>query len=1312
MNTNTNESLTHNNPQPYINSDEANINQLNDIIFDVPEEHIDDKQAPTSASDELKKNLMFEQKNISVFKLLCHLSSSTEVVLMILGVIGSIASGVAGPLMTLLFGDTIDSFGEVKLGPNDSMSEAEMHYWFSIFVNTTFKETVDDMVNKFLYIGVGMFCAECLNRAMWSLSGLRQIHYMKEKYFALILTQEQGWFDANNAFEFATKVQAQLEQIELGLGDKIGELIQSVSQLITGIIIALTTSWKLTLVMLCVSPAIILCILFLVNSLKTAIILSMKTYEIAGGIAEEMLYNIKTVASFANFDFETSRYNVYIDKCNTLEKEKGFKLAISLGALIFFLQFTSVIAFLYGKKLVADELKGQDGLLPGDVLTVIFSTTIAIMSLGSVAPNIKLIQEAASASSDYFTLVERVPLIDLSESTYKPQRNEIKGKIEFRNISFIYPSDVVNKKRILNGINLVFEPGMKVALVGESGCGKSTTVNLIERLYEAQEGEVLIDGVNIKKYDIQYLRTLIGYVQQEPVLFNKPIRDNIIFGRDDIVKQLGDVDTLMKTACDDAYASDFIEKLPGKLDYVVGIKGSKLSGGQKQRIAIARAILCKPKILILDEATSALDNKSEKEVQRALDNISQKNVTTIIIAHRLSTIKNADLIYAIKDGKVFEQGTHKELLAKNGYYAGLVKSQLTQDELESKESNLNNEQQMQKNITHISRMLSKKVSSQHSSIINQVVNPQSALQLISAKTKNVRLSDIFSLIKGNISSFVFGTIGAFVSGVAMPFQGYILASAVNALQQSDPDEVKDDGLFWAMMFLIHAAVNGMFLFLKIWKYIDIGSHVTSSMRKSILDKYLKLHISYFDIDTNSPGALLTKLSLDTTQINNLVLGVLGDVVSLFGVIVCGFVFAFYYSWRLSLISLCFVPFIVAAGLFAGKTKPNGRDGDKKINIEAGSILSECVVNTKTIYSFNFQKEAVDMYLSILSESKKVFLRDSLIKGLLIGIGLFAVYANNATIFHYAWYFIKEGKLDVNDMNVTMNCIIMLTNGISVNINGLSDYPKGATAFKSIYSTLDTKSLIDTSIESNINKTSAVHVKGRIEFKNVSFAYPSKPDQMILKKVNFVIEPGQKAALVGYSGCGKSTIIQLLERFYDVTEGEVLIDGVNIKEYNLLELRKKIGLVSQEPVLFKRSVYENIKYGKLDATKEEVFNAAKKAKIEKFFNKKEMGTKEDPVSGGEKQRLAIARAFLKNPTILLLDEATSALDKESEIAVQKSINELQKGRTSISVAHRLSTIEDSDVIFVLEAGRVVEKGTHNELMQLGGKYSMLHKYSEA
>ena len=235
--------------------------------------------------------------------------------------------------------------------------------------------------------------------------------------------------------------------------------------------------------------------------------------------------------------------------------------------------------------------------------------------------------------------------------------------------------------------------------------------------------------------------------------------------------------------------------------------------------------------------------------------------------------------------------------------------------------------------------------------------------------------------------------------------------------------------------------------------------------------------------------------------------------------------------------------------------------------------------------------------------------------------------------------------------------------------------------------------------------------GKIEFRNVTFAYPTKPKQKILKNLSLIINPGEHVALDGYSGSGKSTIIQLIERYYDVNDGEILIDDINIKDYNLFKLRRKIGLVSQEPVLFKRSVYENILYGKLDSSKEEVFDAAKRAAIEKFFNDKEMGTKEDPVSGGEKQRLAIARAFLKNPVILLLDEATSALDKDSEKEVQKSIDELQKGRTSVSVAHKLSTIIDSDVIFVMESGRLVEQGTHEELLNKKGKYYTLYKFSE-
>jgi ABC-type multidrug transport system fused ATPase/permease subunit len=399
-----------------------------------------------------------------------------------------------------------------------------------------------------------------------------------------------------------------------------------------------------------------------------------------------MLYNIKTVASFANFEYELKRFNEKVDLVYNLDLINSCRLAFVVGFLIFFLNLCIFIAFMYGRTLIGKDYntnKGRD-FTGGDVISAAFCTLMGIAGIGMIAPTLKMIQEACSAASDYFNLYERKPEMDLSQSIEKPPLENIQGLIEFKGVDFYYPSDP-NKRLILNGIDLTFEPGKKVALVGESGCGKSTTVNLIERLYDICGGELLIDGLDIRKYDIRYLRSFIGYVQQEPVLFNKSIRDNLIFGREEQLNSMGNIDQLIQEACDDSYATEFINNLPERLDYVVGIKGGKLSGGQKQRIAIARAILCEPKILILDEATSALDNKSEKEVQAALDHISEKQVTTVIIAHRLSTIKNADTIFAIKEGKVCEVGTHQELLEKNGYYAGLVKSQLAADELENKD---------------------------------------------------------------------------------------------------------------------------------------------------------------------------------------------------------------------------------------------------------------------------------------------------------------------------------------------------------------------------------------------------------------------------------------------------------------------------------------------------------------------------------------------------------------------------------------------------------------------------------------------------
>ncbi|CAI9160227.1 unnamed protein product [Rangifer tarandus platyrhynchus] len=347
------------------------------------------------------------------------------------------------------------------------------------------------------------------------------------------------------------------------------------------------------------------------------------------------------------------RYQKHLENAKRIGIKKAISANISMGTAFLLIYASYALAFWYGSTLVIAK-----EYTIGNAITVFFSILIGAFSIGQAAPCIDSFANARGAAYAIFAIIDNDPKIDsFSERGHKP--DNIKGNLEFKDVHFSYPArpDV----KILKGLNLRVESGQTVALVGNSGCGKSTVVQLVQRLYDPDVGRIIIDGQDIRTFNVKYLREIIGVVSQEPVLFATTIAENIRYGRGNVTMDE------IKQAVKEANAYEFIMRLPQKFDTLVGERGAQLSGGQKQRIAIARALVRNPKILLLDEATSALDTESEAEVQAALDK-AREGRTTIVIAHRLSTIRNADVIAGFDDGVVVEQGSHRELMTKEGVY--------------------------------------------------------------------------------------------------------------------------------------------------------------------------------------------------------------------------------------------------------------------------------------------------------------------------------------------------------------------------------------------------------------------------------------------------------------------------------------------------------------------------------------------------------------------------------------------------------------------------------------------------------------------
>ncbi|KAF5733430.1 ATP binding cassette subfamily B4 isoform 1 [Tripterygium wilfordii] len=1230
------------------------------------------------------------------FRKLFAFADSTDILLMIIGAIGAIGNGLCMPLMTILFGDMINSFGANQT--NDDVVKA-----------------VSKVALKFVYLSIGAGFASFLQVTCWIVTGEKQAARIRGLYLKTILRQDIAFFDLEtNTGEVIGRMSGDTVLIQDAMGEKVGKCIQLLATFIGGFAIAFIKGWLLTLVMLSSIPLLVIS-----GGVTSVLISKMATqgqtsYAKAATVVEQTIGAIRTVASFTGEKHAISEYNKLLVSAYKSSVSEGLANGFGIGMVMLVVFATYALAIWYGGKLILD--KGYDG---GRVLNVIIAVLTGSMSLGQASPCLSSFAAGQAAAYKMFETINRKPEIDAYDTKGRVL-DDIRGDIELRDVYFTYPARP--DEQIFHGFSLFISSGTTAALVGQSGSGKSTVISLVERFYDPQAGEVLIDGINLKELQLKWIREKIGLVSQEPALFTASIRENIAYGK------TGATNEEIRAATEMANAAKFIDKLPQGLDTMVGEHGTQLSGGQKQRIAIARAILKDPRILLLDEATSALDAESERIVQEALDRI-MVNRTTVIVAHRLTTVRNADMIAVIYRGKMVEQGTHSELLKDpEGAYSQLIRLQEGNKDLEAddhRRPDLSSESLRQSSqklsfTRSISRASSRGSSPRSFSVSfglpTGLTVADTAVEALEdapppdQRAPEVPLSRIAALNKPEIPVLILGAIAAAVNGSVMPIFGILISKVVNAFYET-PDKMKKDTSFWALIYLLLGFVTFLAYPSMNYFFAVAGGRLIRRIRALCFEKVVHMEVGWFDLPENSSGAIGARLSADAASVRALVGDALAQMVQNAATAIAGLVIAFTASWELSLIILALLPLLGFNGYVQVKFMEGFSADSKLMYEEASQVANDAVGSIRTVASFCAEEKVTQLYERKCEGPMKTGIRQGLIGGIGFGLSFFLLFNVYATSFYAGAQFVKAGRITFADVFQVFFALTMAALGVTSTSSMGTDSTKAKNAAASIFSMIDRKPLIDASDESGIKLD---RVKGEIELRHISFRYPARPDIQILRDLCLTIRPGKTVALVGESGCGKSTIVAMLQRFYDPESGRITLDGTELQKLNLRWLRQQMGLVSQEPSLFNDTIRTNIAYGKQgNATEAEILAAAEASNAHKFISSLNqgydtmVGERGVQMSGGQKQRIAIARAIVKDPKILLLDEATSALDAESERVVQDALDRVMVNRTTVVVAHRLSTIKNADVIAVVKNGVIVEKGRHETLVAIkDGVYASL------
>ena len=926
--------------------------------------------------------------------------------------------------------------------------------------------------------------------------------------------------------------------------------------------------------------------------------------------------------------------------------------------------------------------------------TLELSTLLIILMLGAEVfrPLRELAQlyhqgmTAMSAAEGIFNLLDRPVTITAPEGRPgtgdSSEDTALRPEVSFESVSFGYKDGA---RPALNDLSFTLHEGETLGLVGPSGAGKSTIMWLLLRFYDPQQGRILLGGHDIRDLPLEVLREQVSMVTQDTFLFHGTVAENLRLGKPDASQ------AELEEAARDANAHDFIAALPKGYDTVVGERGIKLSGGQRQRIAIGRALLNAAPILILDEALSSVDAENEAAIQEALDRL-MVNKTTLVIAHRLSSVVGADSIMVLAAGQLAESGTHRELSAAGGAYAALMANQQTQPEQDVITATL---PPVDGDSTVLQPDTAPAIAAEDDQ--ESATLPRPRISILSAWGRLLRIALHW---KGRLSATIFLGLVYHMSPLALGALGAILVA-----------EVFKGGDIGTIVILLTVATlaTAAARWGENWASHDMAYRLLAEMRIDIYHKLEPLAPAY--MARRRSGDLTSIVGSDVENVENffahLITPAIVSVVVPGGALLTLAIVA----WPLALVLLPFLLVGAVSPFYEQKRSERLGAAMREQLGEMNAHMVDGIQGMREIVAFGAGdakvQETVDRGWSF-SRHRIGFLKAqafhrSLIEALTALGGL--------TVLALGAWLAVNGEMDPTLLPLATLLALASFGPVTELAGTLVQLMDTLASTRRIFALYDEPVAVRDGPGVVTATADGLAERGDFNFNRVSFSYDVGLPEA-LSSVTFDVEAGQTVALVGPSGAGKSTTANMLLRFWDPDQGEVDLGGQRLPQFKLDNLRQHIALVSQDTYLFNTTIRENLRMAKLDATDEETEEVARLANVDEFSESlpdgydTPVGERGVQLSGGQRQRISIARALLKDAPVLILDEATSHLDAVNEQQVREALNRLMKSRTTLVIAHRLSTVRDADRIVVLDLGKLVEEGTHQELLAKGGTYANL------